>query len=60
MKLWVDDIRAMPKGYDKHVKTSAEAIELLAQGVVEEISLDHDLGGEDSGYFWGNHEQAEQ
>jgi len=44
MKLWLDDLRKMPEGYDLHVKTASEAIRALIQHSVEEISLDHDLG----------------
>jgi len=54
MKIWVDDERSMPEGFDYHVKTAAEAIDLLQQGRVTRISLDHDLGGLaefETGYF---------
>jgi hypothetical protein len=54
MKLWVDDVRPMPKGFDYHAKTAQEAIHLIGQNIVEEISLDHDLGSEEpreTGYF---------
>lgn len=44
MKIWLDDERLMPPGFDFHIKTAAEAIELLAAGGVIAISLDHDLG----------------
>ena len=44
MKIWLDDERPMPAGFDCHVKTAAGAIELLAAGGVTAISLDHDLG----------------
>lgn len=44
MKLWVDDERPMPDGYDIHVKTYEEAIKVLSEGKVTHISLDHDLG----------------
>lgn len=52
MKLWVDDLREPPESWT-WAKTSAEAINLLVQAgerghVVEEISLDHDLGGDDT------------
>src|SRR5262245_5344262 len=47
MKVWLDDLRPAPSGWI-HVRTTDEAIDLLDQGVVEEISLDHDLGPEDS------------
>lgn len=49
MKLWVDDERPMPKGYDQHVRTAQEAIQALKTGLVETISLDHDLGPAESG-----------
>lgn len=52
-KLWVDDERPAP---DKFfwAKTSAVAVEFLklmvTMGVpMEEVSLDHDLGGDDTG-----------
>lgn len=44
MKLFVDDQRAAPQGWSL-ARTVAEAIELLAQGDVTELSLDYDLGG---------------
>lgn len=44
MKIWLDDIRPMPEGYDIHVETVEEAIALLKEGKVTEISLDNDLG----------------
>jgi hypothetical protein len=43
MRVWLDDVRVAPSGWT-WVKTSADAIALLAAGGVEEISLDHDLG----------------
>jgi hypothetical protein len=43
MKLWLDDLRPAPGGWT-WVKTAAEAIRLLDEETVEEISLDHDLG----------------
>jgi hypothetical protein len=48
MRLWVDDERMPPEGWT-WVKTSAEALEALG-GVesIEAMSLDHDLGGEDT------------
>lgn len=58
MKIWVDDIRPAPDGWH-WCKTSHEAIRSLAiwQGIeefrgttgnVEVMSLDHDLGGDDT------------
>ena len=49
MKLWVDDIRKMPKHYHYHAKTSKEAIVILQKMRISEISLDHDLGEEENG-----------
>lgn len=51
MKIWIDDLRPAPDGW-VHVKTAAEAIELLNNNVVKEISLDNDLGdGQPEGYI---------
>lgn len=44
MKLWLDDERPMPIGFDVHVKSAWHAIELLKCGHFDEVSLDHDLG----------------
>lgn len=49
MKLWIDDIRKAPNGW-VWVKTSTEAIKMLLSHPIEEISFDHDLGGEDTAY----------
>jgi hypothetical protein len=49
MRIWLDDERPMPQGYDLHVKTATEAIALLRGGQVTCISLDHDLGFEWNG-----------
>ncbi len=48
MRLWVDDERVPPDGWI-WAKTSAAALKLLG-GVepIEAMSLDHDLGGEDT------------
>lgn len=50
MKLWLDDIRPMPKGFDKHVTnvTIAKSCIAFPYDPVDEISFDHDLG-EDNG-----------
>jgi hypothetical protein len=56
MKIWVDDIRTPPDETWEWAKTSQEAIDLL-EGIcqvgmlwvpLEEMSLDHDLGGDDT------------
>lgn len=47
--LWLDDERTMPVGFNTHVKTAEEAIELIKTGNVIKISLDHDLGTKSTG-----------
>jgi hypothetical protein len=47
MKLWLDDIRTMPEGFDWHCWGSGEAFHWIRTGTVTFISFDHDLG-EDS------------
>lgn len=54
MKLWVDDCRPKPEGFDVHAKNAKEAIEHLENGRVTDVSLDHDLASvanDASGYF---------
>ena len=52
MRVWLDDIRKMPEGYDVWVKTVDTAIELIDKGIVTHISLDNDLGEDkEVGYF---------
>lgn len=59
MKLWVDDIRTPPDDSWEWVKTSAQAIKALSETKTlcreksaiynfEVVSLDHDLGGDDT------------
>lgn len=50
MRVWLDDVRPMPSDFTHWAKTADEAIALLKTGLVEEISLDHDLGLEKTGY----------
>jgi hypothetical protein len=52
IKIWVDDIRYPPEGW-LWCPDSASAIGLLETAkrigiVIEEMSLDHDLGGDDT------------
>ena len=47
MKLWIDDLRTPPDGW-KWAKTSLEAIKILEEYDIEEVSFDHDLGGDDT------------
>lgn len=44
MKIYLDDIRIPPDESWTWVKTPLVAITLLKEGMVKEISLDHDLG----------------
>ncbi len=48
MNVYLDDERSTPKGWVR-VYWSNEAIELLKQGNVKAISLDHDLGDDKRG-----------
>jgi len=48
MRVYLDDERQTPDGWVR-VYWPNEAIELLEQGCVTEISLDHDLGDDDRG-----------
>lgn len=48
MKLWVDDERPAPEGWDR-VESSREAIELLQSANVTELSLDYCLKNWDTG-----------
>lgn len=43
MKVWLDDIREAPEGWVR-ATTALEAVTLLREKEVTEISLDHDLG----------------
>ena len=51
MKLWVDDERPAPGPPTEWItrKDSASAIEAMMSRFFDEISLDHDLGGDDTG-----------
>ena len=43
MKIWLDDMRTEPKGWVRCM-TPGAVIEALRRGIVDELSLDHDLG----------------
>ena len=49
-KLWLDDIRHPPDSSWWWAKTFEEAVEVLTTMDIIEISLDHDLGHDKSGY----------
>ena len=44
MRVWLDDVRPKPEGFDVWAHDAAQAIDLLETGNVTHISLDHDLG----------------
>ncbi len=48
MKLWVDDMRTPPDDGWEWAATSDEAIVYLNDRSVHTLSLDHDLGGDDT------------
>ena len=48
MKVWLDDIRPTPIGWER-AYTAQDAINFLETGKVELISLDHDLADEHYG-----------
>ncbi|WP_431815981.1 cyclic-phosphate processing receiver domain-containing protein [Gordonia jacobaea] len=49
MRLYVDDLRDPPDDTWSVARSSAEALAILrSEAVVEELSLDHDLGGDDT------------
>jgi len=49
MKVWLDDEREAPEGWIWE-KDPWDVIDMLASGKVTDISLDHDLGVENTGY----------
>jgi hypothetical protein len=48
-RLWLDDRRKPPWGYDLWAKTADQAIQMLQDHAVEHVSLDHDLAEEHYG-----------
>ena len=50
MRVWLDDVRPMPEGFDLHVMDAVAAIAALRTGKVTFMSFDHDLGKDDTGY----------
>lgn len=50
MKLYLDDIRPTPEGFDFRAYTSTDAIFYIDSFDIDFISFDHDLGSEDTGY----------
>lgn len=50
MKIWLDDCRPMPEGYDIHCYTAEDTIELLENNIIDFISFDHDLATDTTGH----------
>ncbi len=50
LKVWLDDVRTIPHGYNYWARDSVRAITLLRTGKVIHMSFDHDLGGDDTTY----------
>ena len=46
MRLYLDDLRVTPEGFDLRAYTAEEAISMLQWGNITFISLDHDLNVE--------------
>jgi hypothetical protein len=44
IRIWLDDIRSMPEGFDIHAKNAYYTIGLILSGNMDYISFDHDLG----------------
>jgi len=44
MRVWLDDVRVMPEGFDVWVNNATSCIDLIETGMVTHISFDHDLG----------------
>jgi hypothetical protein len=49
MRLYLDDLRDLPPGFDLAVRSADEALALLRTGRVTFLSFDHDLGTEATG-----------
>ena len=50
LRLYLDDTRPLPEGFDFLIRTAEDAIKYIKQNGVEFISLDNDLG---AGYTEG-------
>lgn len=57
MRLWLDDARKPPWGYDLWAKTVEEAIDMLERhgSKIEHASLDHDLDEAHYAFQYGDH-----
>jgi phosphopantothenoylcysteine synthetase/decarboxylase len=52
MRIWLDDERPMPQGFDKHFRTGEEVMDILtySRSLITHIDFDHDLGKGITGY----------
>lgn len=53
MKIWIDDMRPIPKGYDIHLHSFEEAKNIFQKnkdGKITIVDFDHDLGEKLTGY----------
>ncbi len=50
MRIWLDDVRPMPDGFDLWTKTAKDCIRVLETRGISFVSFDHDLGEGKSGY----------
>jgi hypothetical protein len=50
IRVWLDDVRPMPKGFDKWCKDAIHTVNVIALSDVDHISFDHDLGEDFTGY----------
>jgi len=50
MKIWLDDIRPMPEGFDFWCKDESEVRFLINHDNVTHVDFDHDLGSSYTGY----------
>lgn len=55
MRVYLDDLRPTPPGYDVRVYTAQGAIDVLSSRHVTEISLDNDLGVPEGPMTEGRH-----
>ena len=52
MRIWLDDERPMPQGFDEHCHTAEEVMDILtySRSLITHIDFDHDLGKGATGY----------
>jgi hypothetical protein len=51
IRLWLDDVRPMPEGFNVWCKSAYTCMDIIRQGEVEFIDFDHDLGEALDGYW---------